>query len=121
MTSIVRGIYYLKHNRMQFCDSIVKNFFCWLPDKLYLSLRYRFQMGHWINWKNPTTFTEKLQWLKIYDYKPEYTKMVDKLAVKDYVASKIGKEYIIPTLSVWDKVENIDWDSLPSHFVLKII
>lgn len=94
MTSIIRGICYLKHNRAQFCDSIVKNFFSWLPDKLYLSLRYRFQMGHWINWKNPTTFTEKLQWLKIYDYKPEYTKMVDKLAVKDYVASKIGKPHI---------------------------
>lgn len=119
MTSITRGIYYLKHNRAQFCDSIVKNFFSWLPDKLYLSLRYRFQMGHWINWKNPTTFTEKLQWLKIYDYKPEYTKMVDKLAVKDYVASKIGKEYIIPTLAVWDKVEEIDWDLLPCQFVLK--
>ena len=76
-------------------------------------------MGHWINWNNPKTFTEKLQWLKVYDYKPEYTKMVDKLAAKDYVASRIGEEYIIPTLGVWDKVEDIDWDSLPDQFVLK--
>ena len=69
--------------------------------------------------ENPRTFTEKLQWLKIYDYKPEYTQMVDKLAVKDYVASRIGKEYVIPTLAVWNSVEEIDWDSLPSQFVLK--
>ena len=76
-------------------------------------------MGHWIDWRDPKTFTEKLQWLKVYDYKPEYTQMVDKLAVKDYVAARVGKEYIIPTLGVWDKVEDIDWDSLPNRFVLK--
>ena len=107
------------HHKALFCDSIIKNFFGFLPDKLYLSLRYRCQMGRWINWKHPKTFTEKLQWLKIYDYKPEYTQMVDKLAAKDYVAKRIGKEYIIPTLGVWDRVEDIDWDSLPNQFVLK--
>ena len=109
----------LLNHKALFCDSIIKNFFGFLPDKLYLSLRYRLQMGHWINWKHPRTFTEKLQWLKIYDYKPEYTQMVDKLAAKDYVAKRIGKEYIIPTLGVWDRVEDIDWDSLPNQFVLK--
>ena len=119
MLSIRRGISYLIHDRAQFCDSIIKNFFWWLPDKLYISLRYRFIMGHWINWKHPRTFTEKLQWLKVYDYKPEYTRMVDKLAAKDYVAERIGKEYIIPTLGVWDRVEDIDWNSLPNQFVLK--
>lgn len=119
MPSIKRGLNHLLHNRAQFCDSIVKNFLGFLPDKLYLSLRYRCKMGHWINWKNPKTFTEKLQWLKVYNYKPEYTKMVDKLAAKDYVASRIGEEYIIPTLGVWDRVEDIDWDSLPDQFVLK--
>ena len=119
MVSIKRGISYLIYNKAQFFDSIVKNFLSWLPDKQYLSLRYRCQMGHWIDWKNPKTFTEKLQWLKVYDYKPEYTKMVDKLAAKDYVASRIGEEYIIPNLGVWDRVEDIDWESLPDQFVLK--
>ena len=76
-------------------------------------------MGHWIDWKNPKTFTEKLQWLKVYDFKPEYSTMVDKLLVKDYVACIIGQEYIIPTLGVWDKVEDIDWGVLPNQFVLK--
>ena len=119
MPSIRRVINYILHDRAHFCDSVVKNLLFWLPDKPYLSLRYRCQMGHWINWKHPKTFTEKLQWLKIYDYKPEYTRMVDKLAAKDYVAERIGKEYIIPTLGVWDSVENIDWESLPDQFVLK--
>lgn len=119
MASIKRAIDYLVHNPLQFVDSCVKNLGFMFPDKLYLSLRYRFQMGHWIDWKNPKTFTEKLQWLKVYDYKPEYTQMVDKLAAKDYVASRIGEEYIIPTLGVWNRVEDIDWDSLPEQFVLK--
>lgn len=119
MPSVSRAIKYLLHDRAHFCDSLVKNLLVWLPDKPYLSLRYRCQMGHWIDWKHPRTFTEKLQWLKVYDYKPEYTRMVDKLAAKDYVAERIGKEYIIPTLGVWDSVEDIDWDSLPNQFVLK--
>ena len=119
MPSIKRAINYLLHNRTQFMDSCIKNLGFMIPDKLYLSLRYRCIMGSWINWKNPQTFTEKLQWLKLYNRKPEYTKMVDKYAVKEYVANIIGEEYIIPTLGVWDKPEDIDWDSLPNQFVLK--
>lgn len=99
--------------------SIISNFFRWLPDATYLKLLYRFKMGHRLNLKNPQTFTEKLQWLKLYNRKPEYTKMVDKYAVKEYVTKIIGEEYIIPTLGVWDKPEDIDWDSLPNQFVLK--
>ncbi|MBQ9100591.1 MAG: hypothetical protein IJY54_04325 [Paludibacteraceae bacterium] len=76
-------------------------------------------MGYWIDWKNPKTFSEKLQWLKLYDRKPEYTTMVDKFAVKEYVANLIGEEYIIPTLGVWDTPEDINWDELPNQFVLK--
>lgn len=119
MASIIRGIDYLLHNRTKFCDSIVKNYFGWLPDKTYLSLRYKFQMGYWINWKNPKAFNEKIQWLKVYNRKPIHTTMVDKYAVKKYVADIIGDEYIIPTLNVWDKPENINWDLLPNKFVLK--
>ena len=100
-------------------DSCIKKMWFMFPDKVYLSLRYRCQMGQWINWKNPRTFTEKLQWLKVYDYKPEYTRMVDKLAAKEYVAERIGEQYIIPTLGVWNCVDDIDWNSLPSQFVLK--
>ncbi len=117
--SIKRGLKYLLHDRAHFCDSMVVHFLGFLPDKPYLSLRYRCNVGHWMSWKHPKTFTEKLQWLKVYGFRPEYTKMVDKYAVKDYVAGIIGEEHIIPTLGVWDRVEDIDWDSLPTRFVLK--
>lgn len=92
---------------------------CFWPDKLYLKLKFRLVMGQKLDLKNPKTFNEKLQWLKLYNRCPEYTTMVDKYAVKQYVADKIGDEYIIPTLGVWDRVEDINWDSLPNQFVLK--
>ena len=91
----------------------------WCPDEPYLKLLYYLMMGKRLNLNNPQTFSEKLQWLKLHDHRPEYTTMVDKYAVKDYVAGIIGEDYIIPTLGVWDKVEDIDWDTLPNQFVLK--
>lgn len=91
----------------------------YLPDKLFLQLVFRKKMGKRLNLKNPQTFNEKLQWLKLYDRKPEYSTMVDKAAVKAYVSERIGEEYIIPTLGVWDRFEDIDFDALPDQFVLK--
>ena len=90
-----------------------------IPDKLYLKIMYRRCLGKKLNLKNPQTYNEKLQWLKLYNRNPEYTKMVDKYEVKKYVADKIGEEYIIPTLGVWNKFEEIDFDTLPQQFVLK--
>lgn len=90
-----------------------------LPDKPYLSLKFHMNFKRWPNWKNPQTFSEKLQWLKLYDRRQEYTRMVDKYAVKEYVAESIGKEYVIPTLGVWYNPEEIEWEKLPDQFVLK--
>ncbi len=90
-----------------------------VPDKLYLKWLYRARMHKKLNLKDPKTFNEKLQWLKLYDRKPIYSAMVDKHGAKEYVAEKIGEEYIIPTLGVWDKFEDIDFDKLPDQFVLK--
>ena len=89
------------------------------PDKLFLQVKFRLMMGRKLDLKNPVTFNEKLQWLKLYNRRPEYTMMVDKYAVKQYVAGKIGEQYIIPTIGVWDSVDEIDWDALPNQFVLK--
>ena len=97
----------------------LSHFLTFLPDKLYLRLMFHLKMGYRLNLKNPQTFSEKLQWLKLYNRKPEYTMMVDKNAVKGYVSSLLGEEYIIPTLGVWDKPENIEWEKLPEQFVLK--
>lgn len=90
-----------------------------VPDKLYLKVMFKSIMGYWPDFKHPKTFNEKLQWLKLYDRRPEYTTMVDKYAVKKYVAAKIGEQYIIPTLGVWDNPEDIEWEKLPNQFVLK--
>lgn len=90
-----------------------------IPSKIWLSYRFKKKFGRPIDWKNPTTYNEKLQWLKLYNRRPEYTTMVDKYEVKKYVAERIGEQYIIPTLGVWDKFDDIDFDALPDQFVLK--
>lgn len=89
------------------------------PDKLYLQMLYRMLMHKRLNLKNPQGFNEKLQWLKLFDRNPQYTLMVDKFKVKEYVASLIGKDHIIPTLGVWENAEDVDFNSLPDKFVIK--
>lgn len=91
----------------------------WLSDKKFLEAEYYGLMNKHLDLDNPQTFNEKLQWLKLYDRNPEYTRMVDKYEVKKYMAAKIGKQYIIPTLGVWDRFDDIDFNSLPDQFVLK--
>lgn len=88
-------------------------------DKLYLKLMYCIRTSEWLDLGHPQSFGEKIQWLKLYDRRPEYTMMVDKYAVKAYVAGIIGCEHVIPTLGVWDRPEDIDFESLPQQFVLK--
>lgn len=91
----------------------------WMSDEQFLKKEYFLQMGKPLNLNDPKTFNEKLQWLKIHNRKPEYTTMVDKYAVKQYVADRIGEQYIIPTLGVWEHFDDIDFDNLPKQFVLK--
>lgn len=90
-----------------------------IPDSWYLSLKYYKNFRRFPDLKHPKTFNEKLQWLKLHDRKPIYTTMVDKYEAKQYVANIIGEEYIIPTLGVWNRAEDINFDSLPNQFVLK--
>lgn len=89
------------------------------PDRLYLKTLFLLTMGSKLSLNKPKTYNEKLQWLKLYDRKPEYTRMVCKVEAKEYVSSIIGQEYIIPTLGVYNSVEEIDFDKLPNQFVLK--
>ena len=96
-----------------------RGWFNWMSDETYLKIAYRIAMGKSLPLESPQTYNEKLQWLKLHDRKPEYTMMVDKYEVKEYVASLIGEEHIIPTLGVWNRFEDIDFDQLPNQFVLK--
>ena len=111
--------YYLTKPRRIYAYFASRGMLNWLPDEAYLKLAFRMNMRKKLNLKNPRSFNEKMQWLKLYDRNPEYIRMVDKYEVKPYVADLIGEQYIIPTLGVWDKFEDIDFDSLPNQFVLK--
>lgn len=91
----------------------------WLPDELFLKIMFRLKIGVWPNLKNPKTFNEKIQWLKLHDRNPLYTRLVDKYEVRQYVKDMIGEEYLIPLLGVWDNFDDIDFDALPNQFVLK--
>ena len=91
----------------------------WISDRTYLKLRFRAHMGRKLNLKNPTTYNEKLQWLKLYDRNPAYVPLVDKYTAKEYVKKTIGEQYVIPTLGVWDSFDDIDLDALPEQFVIK--
>lgn len=99
--------------------AILSRFLLWLPEKLYICLRFRLLMGYKLDFDNPKTFNEKLNWLKLYNRNPLYPTLVDKVTVKEYVAKIIGEKYVIPTLGVWDEFDEIDFDCLPNQFVLK--
>jgi hypothetical protein len=90
-----------------------------IPDTIFLKIKYRIKVGKVLNLSNPKTFNEKLQWLKLYDRKPEYTDLVDKYKVRDYIAKTIGSEYLVPLLGVYNSFEEINFDKLPNQFVLK--
>lgn len=90
-----------------------------LSDKKYLETIYEIMLNKKLNLKEPKAFNEKLQWLKLYDRNPEYTKMVDKYEAKEYVSSIIDKEYISKTFGIYNNFEEINFDELPNEFVMK--
>lgn len=90
-----------------------------IPDVLCLKCIYRDQTGKRLDLKNPKGFNEKLQWLKLYNHQPQYNNLVDKFEAKNFVAGIIGEDYIIPSLGVWEDIEDVDISKLPEQFVLK--
>lgn len=120
MNKIKKLFHYLLHDSNKLKLALLRRY-AWLykSDEKYLKKLFKLSMGKELNLDTPQTFSEKLQWLKLYNRKPEYTQMVDKYEAKKYVANIIGEEYIIPTLGVWDRFDDIDFDMLPDQFVLK--
>lgn len=90
-----------------------------VPDELHLKICYRLAIHKKLDLENPKGFTDKLQWLKLYNRNPEHTRLVDKCAVKPWIAEKIGQQYVIPTLGEWENFDDINFDALPDQFVLK--
>lgn len=112
-------IRYLKSPKKWILFLMDKGVFNHWSDEDYLKLRYWVKRNQKLNLTTPKLFSEKLQWLKLYNRKPEYSMMVDKYEVKQYVAEKIGPEYVVNCFGVWDSFEEIDFHRLPDQFVLK--
>ncbi|MDD3747069.1 MAG: ATP-grasp fold amidoligase family protein [Anaerostipes sp.] len=93
--------------------------FNWMDDNTYLKFLFRVNLKYRLNLKEPKTFNEKMQWLKLNNIHPEYSKVVDKYEVRNYVKELIGEQHLIPLLGVWDSPFDIDFDKLPNEFVLK--
>lgn len=101
-------------------ELLVRNTACkFISDKNYIQFVAKLRFGKTFDLQDPKTFNEKLNWLKLYDRKPLYTKLADKYAVKSYVRDLIGDEYVVPCFGVWEHFDDIDFDKLPSSFVLK--
>lgn len=119
-TSLIRKLTrYLTDNVYRFDVNTKLGLHDCLSDEEFLSKLCKLKLGYELCLDNPTKFNEKIQWLKIYDRKPEYTIMADKFLVKDFVKERIGEQYIIQTIGVWEHFDEIDFDELPSQFVLK--
>lgn len=119
---VIEKLYNLKKNIVKFWKmyfTIEGTYTSLLPDRIYLKKLYKKRMGKELKLKSPTTFNEKLNWLKLYDRRPEYTMMADKYKVREYVEEKVGKEHLIPLIGCWNQVDEIDFDTLPQQFVLK--
>lgn len=108
-----------KYTKYKILDFIRTKVMCIIPDKLYLKIMYKLKTGHKLNLKNPERYTEKIQWLKLYNRNDEYTNYADKVKVRDIVAKNAGKKYLIPLLGVYDKFDDINFEKLPDKFVLK--
>lgn len=91
----------------------------WVSDESYIKWRYKSTFKKKLDLENPKKFSEKLQWLKLYDRKPIYTEIVDKFEVRKFIEEKLGEDILIPLLGHWEDVESIEWDKLPNQFVLK--
>ena len=95
------------------------NYLWWIPDKTMVKLEFLIAMKTKLNFNELNTFNEKLQWLKLYDRRPEHTLMADKYRVRDFVKKTIGDDFLIPLLGHWERYDDINFSELPSEFVLK--
>ena len=124
MSKIITALKLMKNNPEDLGRALDSNFAKmrithFIPDTLYLKVRYRLCIHNKLNFRNPLSFNEKLQWLKVYYHNPLYEKLVDKYEVKFYVKNNFPDLKIIPTLGVWDTPEEIEYDKLPNQFVIK--
>ena len=110
---------YFKHPSMIEEWLLINKPFLFKDDYTFLKRKWKYMNGVELNIDNPSTFNEKLNWLKIYNRNPQITLMADKYEVKKYVGSIIGDEYVVPCYGVWNNFDEIDFGTLPNQFVIK--
>lgn len=91
-----------------------------LPDKIHISIMYFIKMKKKLNLNNPKTFGEKMQYIKLYGNLELNSNFVDKYEVREYIKNAIGEQYLNELLGVYESVEQINFNSLPEKFVLKV-
>ena len=112
--------FFLKNPGKMIKPMAMRGWLKWMPDRVFLKLAYRGETGKKLNLKKPVLFNEKLQWIKLYDRRPEYTTYVDKYVVREHVRQTIGEEYLIPLeAGPFNSPEEIPWNELPEQFVIK--
>lgn len=113
------GVKYLSNSDYRFLIDSARGKFNDMDDEEYLRRRFKAVFGRPLDLENPSTLNEKLQWLKLYDRRPEYTTYVDKYAVRKFISQTIGEKYLIPMIGAWSSADDIDFQQLPNQFVLK--
>jgi teichuronopeptide biosynthesis TupA-like protein len=91
-----------------------------VPDRVILARRYRRTFGQALDLRNPQSFNEKLYWLMLYYRPPLVTTVSDKYSVRSHVAERVGPEILSELYGVWDRASDIDFETLPDAFVLKV-
>ncbi|MBR3802128.1 MAG: glycosyl transferase [Clostridia bacterium] len=122
ITIIKEHLYSVKKSIIKFYENkftLKGKYSCIFPDKIYIKKVFELRAGKKLNLHNPQTFNEKCNWLKLYDRKPIYTIMADKYLARQYISERIGGSHLIPLVGVWDRTDDIDFESLPDKFVLK--
>ena len=116
---IKRAFQIIYDPRYRFTFLRAHGFYKNMDDETYIKKQYKLIMKKELDLENPQTYNEKIQWLKLHDRQPEYKILVDKYDVKAFISEKIGSQYVIPTLGIWENADDIDFNSLPNQFVLK--
>ena len=119
MEKVIKFFKFLFSNPKILVDKANRRLLWLRKDEPYLKKLFFRRVGYKLDLDNPTTFNEKLSWLKLYDRSPKYTMLADKFDVKKYVADQVGRDYVVENYVVADKWDDIDFESLPSQFVIK--
>lgn len=119
MNFLRKIIKFITNKQFRFSIMSSYGFYNRVPDKKYLKKVFILNGGYVLNLDKPQSFNEKLNWIKINDRNPLYTRLADKYDAKKFVADNIGEKYVVRSFGVYNSVDDIDIGTLPNRFVIK--